>query len=417
MRDFKPVIERNETNGLSQAEAERDRIYDLFEQAAAEKQVDVLILKSPPFTSPPWVRVQAWTKHADDPALTLRSGATLTVRSRDFHTYPVEVDIEVSDDKLSREYSSVVEFDSTDAMDVLEYLLFERKSDTFDFIQVRQTFLDRKSPKNESTRLRVSRVDKLWSRLGCLGLWAVLTAVFVAEASGLWFAIGVLLLTVAAVILYRNRNRRRHVLSSGKPSQEPRQLIRTDGWQTVVQELGPQRDAVRQAIVSELQRAAADGFTVDTENIWHWGVDGKEERQQIVVRFRRGIAFVHVYAYGNDLFVGWDAHVNCGDWTEKTTGQGYDTVTKALCEVHSIEAGWHVPNEYDLVDAASLTERVHSAVVKVVKRQVAEHDIDQELDFTIVRETRQNIVGRQAAAAPEEPAATPSRVLSFRRTG
>jgi hypothetical protein len=149
------------------------------------------------------------------------------------------------------------------------------------------------------------------------------------------------------------------------------------------------------AIQDELAKVTEDSFVIEPERIWYWGVDGTEEREQMVIRFRRGLAFIHVYKYGNDLYVGWDAHVNCGTWVEQVSGQGYEKRNGQLCAIHTITAGWHVPNEYDITDTNCLLERVHAAVAKVVKQKLADHKIDQEIDFEILREQRQNVVGRQ----------------------
>jgi len=153
------------------------------------------------------------------------------------------------------------------------------------------------------------------------------------------------------------------------------------------------------------------------EKIWYWGVDGKEEREQLVARFRRGIAFVQIYRYGEDLFVGWDAHVNCGTWVEQIAGAGYDKTIQELCIVHTIAAGWHVPNEYDISDTNCLLERVHAAVTQVVKLKLAEHQIDQEIDFKIVREPRQNIAGRRDGESTGATAGIRSALSKISRIG
>jgi hypothetical protein len=171
----------------------------------------------------------------------------------------------------------------------------------------------------------------------------------------------------------------------------------------MIKNLGPARDSVVRSVEAILQEPSSDvSLGIASERIWHWGVDGKEEREQLVARFRRGIAFVHIYRYGNDLYVGWDAHVNCGDWIEVPSGAGFDKTTQELCRVNTISAGWHVPSEYDISDTNCLLEQVHAAVVKVVKLKLAEHQIDQEIDFKILREPRQSIAGRRDSADDDE---------------
>jgi hypothetical protein len=404
LRDLRPIVERNDSNGLSHAERIRDQIYDTLDRTAAAKQVEVLILKSPPFTAPPWVRVESWLHHTADSALTLRSSATLSVRPREFHRFPVEIDLAISDDKRNRTFSSLIDFQESDAQRLLDYLLFEPHAPRLRFRRCRawpfQLWLPRNKP----------------ARLGVDPLGVVVSVLLIVGFITLGIGVGAILLLAAGLVAYFNGRRRRHVLSAGKPAQEPRQLIRLDSWQTLVKDLGCERDGVLGAIEAELHQPSDDGVTMANEHIWYWGVDGKEEREQLVVRFRRGIAFVHVYRYATDLFVGWDAHVNCGTWVEATSGSGYDKATRELCAVHTIEAGWHVPNEYDICDTNCLLERVHVAVSKVIKLKLCEHKIDQEVDFKILREPRQNIAGREAEGA--KGASAISGVLSkIRRVG
>lgn len=405
MKDLKPLIGRNETNGLSQAEGVRDRIYDLFEQAAAKKQVDVLILKSPPFTSPPWVRVECWIPHPKDLALTLRSSAQLTVRPQEFHRFPIEIDMVISNDKRSRTWRSLVAFDQSHADAVLEYILYERQSHKFGLRRCRVWPFELWLPRNKPARLGIDG--------GAIACQALLLVGLVTVQYGF----GIILLLIGAVMAYSNHKRRRHILSAGKPAQEPRKLLRLDSWQTLVRDVGSERDAINSAIRKELAQVAETGFAMAAERIWYWGVDGKEEREQLVLRFRRAMAFVHTYSYGNDLFVGWDAHVNCGTWVERVSGGGYDKSTQELCAVHTIAAGWNVPSEYDITDANCLLERVHAAVTKVVKVKLAEHHIDQEIDFKIFREQRQNIAGRQASDGGAGTAGIQGALSRFRRVG
>lgn len=385
--DYKPLVDRNDSNGLSHAEAVRDEIYAHFQAAANEKQVDVLLLKSPPFTSPPWVKVECWVRHASDPALTLRSTATLSIHPKEFFRYPVETEMVIHNDKKRRTWRSIIAFDRTNAGLVLDYLLSRRLSRDFGLQRCRTWPFQLWLPRNKPARLKLDIRAMIASGLMVAG---VLT---------LSVGIGLLFLIAGGILIYLNSTRRRHVLSAGKPAQEPRNLIRLDSWQALVNDLGAEEQAVKAAIRQELSQINDPGYSLNDERIWYWGVDGKEEREQLVARFRRGIAFVQVFRYGQDLFVGWDAHVNCGCWEEYVAGGGFDYRTGELCVIHTTAAGWHVPNEYDINDTNCLLERVHAAMTKVVKQKLAELRIDQEIDFKILREDRQNIAGRRGAPA------------------
>jgi hypothetical protein len=207
--------------------------------------------------------------------------------------------------------------------------------------------------------------------------------------------------------LRRDARRRALTLSTGKPEQEPRRLIRLDSWQTGVSDLAKHGVGVRKQILDTLRgeagSQAATNAVVDVgqrasvseEDISYFGVDGKVERRQIVAQLGRAVAFVQVYAYGKDLYVGWDAHVNAGSWAAAPVGIGIDRDSGRMARLLGVQSSWYTPNEYDVTDANFLLEWVHTVITRIVKQALREHQIDQEIDFTIVREAREGIAGRK----------------------
>src|SRR5205823_1924410 len=81
----------------------------------------------------------------------------------------------------------------------------------------------------------------------------------------------------------------------------------------------------------EFSESQREGIKLTAEVIWQWGVDGIEERRQLVGRLWRGQGFIHVYRCGDDLFVGWDTHANAGDRAEKDVAAGIVPRTGACC--------------------------------------------------------------------------------------
>jgi len=393
---YLPLVERNTTNGMNGAERERDRIYDLIHQAARGQGVELTIVKSDPFVSPPKVVVDCWVRHPQDPLVTLRSNAVISVRPREFHHFPYEYDIEFKNDVKKRAVKNIIEFVETDAYGVVGYLLSTSMRKPLAMRRRRSWAIDLWRPRNRP------------GRLGMDPRGVIAGAMIVLGIATLGISVGVALLPAGLLLAYFNRRRRTHCLSAGRPDQEPRRLIRLDSWQVVVDGLGPDSDELRSRIISELKGIPGQSFDVANEKIWYWGSDGKEEREQTVVRLRRGLLFLHIYQYGESLYIGWDAHVNCGEWIETLAANGYDKKTGTLCAVHSIAAGWHVPNEYDITDTNCLIEQVHAIITRCVKLKSAERKIDQEIDFKIVREARGNISGR------EEPGSSASTTIKSR---
>ena len=93
-------------------------------------------------------------------------------------------------------------------------------------------------------------------------------------------------------------------------------------------------------------------------------------------------------SYGSSLYLGWDSHVNAGVWQEQDIRQGVDRTSGRPVVARRVVAGWQAPSEYDVSDVSFLTEWLHACIVRVVKQQLAEYRIDQEIDFTILRESR-----------------------------
>jgi hypothetical protein len=499
--DLRPLVPRNATNGISLAEAHRDEIYSWFEAWAQEQGVEILLVKSPPFSPNVWVAVEAWLP-VGAPGMTKRSRVEIELVPRDFCRWPTELEIVLKESSRTRAYVGVVQFSQENAAALLRYLLGKSTQAEFGFKYCRVRLEARNKPettivgyqpgvgarmrlgliaplqfwrpRNRPVALKPDVVGRLplllllFAAVGALGWWGlqskaelylshlILGAVIVGGAlylldisvvrawqflSGARAAagasanpseatvvevatrrdvLGVVALTVmyllsiflldptynsnvfaglAVVVWFLNAYRHKLIWSSGRPEAEPRILLRMDSWQALLIGLGLERDAVHDAVVAELKANADASWSIADERIWYWGVDGKEERQQTVVSFRSALAFVHFNAYGNDLYVAWDAHINRGTWTEKPVGKGTSAETGALCEVHTIAPAQRTAvSEYDVSDANCVLERVHAVITRVLRRKLAEHRLDQEIDFTIVREQRAGLTGSE----PEE---------------
>jgi hypothetical protein len=181
------------------------------------------------------------------------------------------------------------------------------------------------------------------------------------------------------------------VRSAGKPTAEPRVLLHLDSWQTVVFGAGDDVEEIRRRLLSLFQ--AQQRFVCEVERIWHWGLDGKTERDQVVIRHGRAIVFCHLYGYGSDLYVGWDAQMNLGSWTEKQIAAGVDRSSGRRIRLMSVERAVQQTSEYDLVDLNCLAEWTHAQMTQVLKHYMKEKQVDQEIDFTIIRGEREGITG------------------------
>ena len=230
-------------------------------------------------------------------------------------------------------------------------------------------------PKNKVQRLRPDWVS--------IGLFAVAGVLFFIPLVGIFAAAGVFVF-----MYFRARKRRTYVLTSGKPQTDPRALRWMDSWQGSIPQLGALDISVKKGIIERLLGGGPEGAKVDIERIGYWGTDSWVERDQVVVTHRRAIGFIHIEAYGDALFVAWESHLNSASWVEEKLSAGVDKESDLDVVANRVVAGHHQVNEYDVSDSNFLSEWIHGAVKQEVQLRMAEQKIDQEIDFTVQRESR-----------------------------
>lgn len=192
------------------------------------------------------------------------------------------------------------------------------------------------------------------------------------------------------------------VRSAGKPMAEPRDLRYFDSWQTVVFGGGAGADDIRTWALAIFKGSQQTRFTCRVERVWYWGLDGKDEREQLVLQYKRAIVFVQIYQQGADLYVGWDAHMNVGTWIEQPFVSGIDRQTGERVRLMKVAHGSQPVTVHDLADLNCLAEWVHAQLAQIVRRYVKEQQIDQEIDFTIIRGDRKSVLADPAAAAKKK---------------
>jgi hypothetical protein len=388
--DAKPYLPRNEDNPVSSAERVRDDLAAKLHRFCSQRGVEPMIAPSPPYVGSVWVRLEVWRRVNAEQGIGGRSSLVITIKPKPFHRYPHEWTLEYDVCGIKRSEGPFTP-------------LPEEKLDAV----VRYVTGNGPHPNLNEHKF----ADSLWTRLtrpfnkvDCVRadplLGISLLLLIVGLASFVVNPATTFLLVLASVVgfVYRLREPQL-VLSTVRPKQEPRSLIRLDSWQTVLRGLGSVEQSFREKLIKGIEQGQPADATFANENIWYWGVDGKEERRQIVVTFRRAIAFVHIYAYHRDLYVSWDSHVNAGTWMEDPISSGIDRSSGLRVVAKSIKKAWHVPNEYDIADASYLSEWIHAVTAELVKEAMAEHNVMQDIDFKILRERRRGIAGAESERA------------------
>jgi hypothetical protein len=389
--DARPILPRTSENIWSQAERERDRLYDLLAHAAFQAGIEPLLLKSPPFVFPLWVKIEFWMPSQE--SCTDRAGATIVVEPKPCHAYEFEYGITYAVNGKQKSVKRIQSIGLENIDRLVRFLLRQRTKPVWVRFRERGSWAIWR-PKNEINRIRTDYLSVFGILLIMAGFSLVSSIQAVDDPRMPVLLLG-LLLGGGILALWRSSHRPLLVHCAGKPDGEPRSLVRVDSWQTVIFGLGDRESFFRSLLLAQLASPPTERFRWHVEKVWYWGLDGKEEREQIVLSLGRGLVYCQIYQYGKDLYIGWDGNVNYGQWVEQQVGKGIDKKTRRLTAIMSVVPGTQAVSEYDLIDLNCLMEWTHAQMVKLAKNFISELKIDQEIDFKILRGDRQGITGEK----------------------
>jgi hypothetical protein len=384
------LLPRTEDNMYSKLEAAKNHVVSILEnimkEILVEQELPIELTHSNPYSGSNWVQVRALISEGE---LQRRITLQVTLVGHEFHRYPIEYWIKFQDNDKIKWITGFYSIAEDELRKILNSLIkgvsLSSIKSQINLPRFRTRSFQFWRPKN-----KIESISKF--------NWAIIFFVigFIALSFGNvgGVMIGSILILVGVIIQLIDFFEERYIITSGKPFSEPRNLKLIDSWQAVIFDLGSQSQKIRDELITKLKSSLMKGANLQEERIWHWGLDGKIEKKQIVITNNRGLAYLHIYPYGKDLYVGWDAHMNYGQWVEGEVASGRDKKTGQLVMLESISPGWQGVNEYDVQDAISLGEWCHAKLVKTVKVIMKEHKIDQEIDFTIIRENRSGLISR-----------------------
>ncbi len=403
--DARPILARNASNLWERTEALRSALRARLDAECRLRKIDALVLESPPYVHPAWVKFESWLP-VEGQSLTRRASMTITVTAKPYHRFEAVYKVEWSWEGATGVIDHLHTFGDVEIAEVLGYIMSEREptvfgvsnSKIFKSLQRRQLRLANWivwKPKNDVNALRADYASvgaKVIMFVGTLmGVLMTLKMNGGGYISGGSFFIPIALFVIGAVILAQIKQGGRLVRSAGKPLAEPRSLRYLDSWQTVIFGAGDNTTEIRTRALELLSSPQLTRAACTTEKIWYWGLEGKEEREQIVLRYGRAMVFVQIYRYGADTYVGWDAQMNVGVWMEKHLQSGVEVATGRRVELKTVVQGVQATTEYDLIDLNCIAEWTHAQVTQVLRQYLKERKIDQEIDFKIIRGERQGI--------------------------
>jgi len=384
LMDARPRIRVNDETIFQRMENARDSVYDLFQTELNKCGIIGEVTKSVPFDYDTWVLVRLWRPEDGCDERTFRGQAKIKFTAHPGHRHAITMIVGVESRGRRKFIHRVINFSARDALNIVNYLSDPKKKLSKSSFSRYGLVFDRNKAKKYPGAFSLGLITKLYIFMP-----------FILGGGGYLFspplgAIVFVLLVAAAIKLYRGQGQ--IIVSTGRPEQNPRDLIRMDSWQAVIVDFGSYADQVKNEVKSELINGRHESAIIDEEEVAYLGPFGKSERIQLVVNFRRAIAFIEIHQYGNDLYIDWEAYLNLGVWSEIDSGVGYEQSTKNRVIYKDLIRDLEALNEYDLSDANFLIEWVHASQVKVLKRLQKEKIIDQEFDFKIQRSDRSKVL-------------------------
>lgn len=402
--DARPVVPRSTSDIWSLAHQEVERIYSTLDRLCDGRGIQAKLLKTRPYSGSAGVELEVWTP-VEGRNATDRSSLSISVEPAEHRVHSLEYRAQLVLGGQSRTFVRVARLDDA-SLERMALAVLEPREVSFRSLRPP---CYRVAPWQLWRAQNPIRERDAWSPIPLLLLGALVVAMAASTLTQQPWILLAFLLFLAVGGLFRSLRRpdkRALFAGSAQPARDPWQLRSWDRWQAMMMELGSARDAVALDVFSELVRGRAHGITCERDRIWYWTHEGKSEREQYVVRFRRAMVFVSVDAYGVDLYVEWNSHLNSGEWRE-TVGPQVQRGGRRLL-LTSVAPGAARLTDFDAADANYLGEWVHSILVRILKRHLADRRIDQAIDFQIIRGNRE--LGGSEGPAKAAESRAPRRV-------
>jgi hypothetical protein len=403
-----PVLRADTVNLWGKIETAIETVYRAMLDACASLGIDAYVGRNNAFEFPFAARFECWIPpSAADPHLTERSSAYIRIDPQPWHRYEMEYTIEIDRCGRKEVLGKFGELAAQDIHALLQYLVRHGPKPHFSarIKQSGESFWSFNSVENKPIATRKDYLNLAGSVLSLFGIIGLISSYFVNSpemSSNPWFAPSLLATVLGIALVVYVAHQPRAVRSTGRPEHQPRSLRVYDSWQAVLFGAAPSADLMRQRFLVVLKGAPMDDFQATTERIGYRVLDEPIVREQIVLKARRGIVYCQIYEFGSDLYVGWQSFLNRGRWLEKVVpgAQGIDRTTGRRVEIRTATPGWESLCEYDFFDASCLTEWTHAQLVALTKQLMKELQIDQEIDFKIVRGERRGLEQEQKTEVP-----------------
>jgi protein-export membrane protein SecD len=395
----------------------RDRFAGVIRETLEREGVDALVLLSHAGNYPPWARLEAWVPAAAVRSTQhLRSELQVTVDVRPYREHKLVHTVRLTRGKEQRAISEQPgpHFTTTEAREWTLYALGRGpRPSNYHPVVDRLTHLIAvllpfvRELQHNPFEGRFKNVLSL-NGAKCLFLGSIILAL-IGSLVGVASVFGVLQMQLGVAGLVGSwliaRHRTQRIGIPEQPTEAPRNLRLVDSWHTAIAGLASEHIEAMRQLAHQISAAEPAGIRCRSETYGYRTPNGYEQRDRLVVSKGQAIVHVHIYPFGDDIFIGWHAYLNCAQWGE-TAAVSRRVVTGAATEFRDLRPERHVPNQFDLFDLNGLSELVHRTLEQEIKQLVIDNDIDQEVDFEIVRGDRSRALDPVLAFAETEADST-----------
>lgn len=348
----------NDDNIILKLHEKRDELEKLFNEVGSILDIEIECFKSSYFEFSTWVSCRIITKK--NKYISKESFIEVELFPIPFYIYDITYSIELNMNNRRTQFTNVIEIEKSDIIEIFKAMVLD-VSDYVKYKPKRYTF---------SSLVFWRKKNKLLKKFRCSFFhFTKLKPLY------LYFSV------FERPLLYK--------ITTGKPSFSPRSLVLFDVWQTVIPNIGDMKKEISKELKSKLSLLLINGdlLEVNIENISYGTQEYEDEREQLVCILNRAFVIVHIYNYSNNLYIGWNAYLNYAVWEEYNVGEGCFGIS-----LYSVRPIWKEVSQYDLNDTNFLLEIVHANIMQILKRTIKEKEIDQEIDFHIVRESRKAVL-------------------------
>jgi hypothetical protein len=119
--DTRPILPRTAASAWERNEHIRAGLYKRLEEICADRRIEALVLQSPPYSHPAWVKFESWLP-TDEPGITARTAMTITISTLPCHRYEAIYKVDWERHGKHGSFDHVYEFGESEMSRMIEFL-------------------------------------------------------------------------------------------------------------------------------------------------------------------------------------------------------------------------------------------------------------------------------------------------------